>query len=552
MIAFDDLIIGWLFGEAAKMSTDAAAKALRDSPLIQSLKKATAEWVKEWKKRIPDLYPDAFWEAYSDNQIGKQTTTRPARGKIIESLASGKVISEQEWTDALKERWQDIRAAHGTEAAVFFRAEASDVATPLADLGKRLFLAATQNTEHFQPAVIRILLDLQNAQAPRADYSVLQEISDTVDKELIKTIRALRFISQEEIATSYENQVNGLLLKEHIEAGRLLSSLRNPSFMRETSQSSIEPSLKILVGDSRSWIRYESSASTIEIKNPPLLWNCIDKYPRLNPGDAEKREKLSCPIHSNPAGSTIESFMRNSLVRIQYRNIGVHWFESPEFWPPAVDSLYMIDVLESEGVFDQPANRVLDLGCGTGFLGIYAGKRIKGVTHVTFSDWLLTPLLFSAMNWYRNNSPAYIETEFLLGLNTSWKFHSKSIPRFDLVLCNPPYLPLPDINDFRKIGLDSTVAGTELLEHLIKVSTQLGEKVYFVFSDLAQQEAQDAANTAGKRLEPIGKPLPVPFRVVPAFKYPEYIRYLVDKRGLTYSPEQLHPFWHKIGVWTVS
>ena len=120
---------------------------------------------------------------------------------------------------------------------------------------------------------------------------------------------------------------------------------------------------------------------------------------------------------------------------------------------------------------------------------------------------------------------------------------------YDVAICNPPYLPLLD--GFDEIGLESTVAGTDLLTNVIMRSKTLANRTYLQFSNLSQPEAQVAQKKAGLKLRPVGKERLVPFRVRVLWERSDYLDVLIKERGLIEKKNSRHRFWHKLQTYVI-
>lgn len=284
---------------------------------------------------------------------------------------------------------------------------------------------------------------------------------------------------------------------------------------------------------------------TIHIKNPKLLWDCSCGL--------RKKEVRRCAIHGQfkkytEATRFTKTFSRG-LVKIEYGGIKILWCDHKNLWPPAIDSFHLIEDLNANGYASRNIKTVIDIGAGTGFLGIWLAKKNLNITDVHFTDWLLLPLFFSYYNSKLNNLNC--SKRYMLGLNTTWI--NKPLEnnfKYDLVICNPPYLP--DLG-FKRLSAQSTVCGTELLTNLIKTGLSIGNEVIISFSDIALPEANEAAVGLGINLEncKIGKPHCVPFRIPIAFNQKGYMKKLQAERQLKHFPESEYKFWHYINTYKI-
>jgi 16S rRNA (guanine1207-N2)-methyltransferase len=79
----------------------------------------------------------------------------------------------------------------------------------------------------------------------------------------------------------------------------------------------------------------------------------------------------------------------------------------------------------------EPQDKILDLGCGYGLVGLYAAKRI-GADRVWMSDNDPVALGFARRNADKNGAPGVTIVE-------SDGFHTLHETDFSKILCNPPY-----------------------------------------------------------------------------------------------------------------
>jgi len=209
----------------------------------------------------------------------------------------------------------------------------------------------------------------------------------------------------------------------------------------------------------------------------------------------------------------------------------------------------MLRALEKDALCKRRLDSVLDMGSGTGFLGIVIARNCPSIARLDMSDWLLTPLVYSLMNWEVNcHSKEYVEINAHLGLFGSWLKPGQEL--YDVLVCNPPYLPI--LKGFEGLGLESTIAGTELLVYLIRNSNKLAKRTYVNYSSIAKPEADMAAGVAGKlMLIPGDAGWDSPFRIYVVKDKPEYIDRLIEERGLIIKEDRLHKYWHHIQTYCI-
>ena len=383
-------------------------------------------------------------------------------------------------------------------------------------------------------------------------FDTLTKMLREADGRVLKSIRDhdREFFSEEELAQEHHDLLEISLKSAGLNLPEFLARIQDLRFLERLSQTVI-PQLQIRVGDVAE-SRFASlefvheGKVLISLKNVDLLWPCWCR--------SKISDEKTCPIHSHVRGKEVDNRFSNGLVEIHWRGFRFLWKDGREAWPPSVDAFTFINTLEQEGVFQKPADSCLDVGSGTGFLGIIASHLSENTTKIILWDWLLTPALYGQINWYRNRENTLLHTnrDYVTACPMIALF-SKTVQQAwlpapsDMVLCNPPYLPIPQ--KFKKLSFASTTSGTVLLEQVISNSRNLGKDVYLQFSKLAMVEARASAKDAGVRLIPVGRSPTVPCRIRDAINNPAYLEFLKQpRRGLKFENRR---FTHKICAYQV-
>lgn len=121
---------------------------------------------------------------------------------------------------------------------------------------------------------------------------------------------------------------------------------------------------------------------------------------------------------------------------------------------PRVDSEVLVDsAIELLKGVSSP--HILDLCCGSGCLGIAVGVNVPD-SNVIFADYSGTALTVCRDNFRRNGLAGRARVTFANALSKPWEEFMTD--HFDMLLCNPPYIPSRDIKT-----LDSSVREFEPL-----------------------------------------------------------------------------------------
>jgi hypothetical protein len=388
------------------------------------------------------------------------------------------------------------------------------------------------------------------------DVNELLQVCDDVDGGLREIMRQVPNENAfEMVERQYSDLLQGRLLNHDIESEVFFKGLYDEeAAVVETVDA---PDLNIVISRGMDAVSFRTDRGSLTIDEPRLLWDCHCGKPVGNFAEEQRpasADDFACPIHGHELGAYVTDLFRTGLVCIEYEGLDVLWKESQNLWPPSVDAVRMYETLRADGVFDRPISSVLDVGSGTGFLGIGIAQHVRSLEEAYLTDWLLTPATFSKLNWVRNCSglAGTAPRLFLrLGMGFHFSHHRDLLDRsnpLDLCVCNPPYLP--DLDAFDEVKISHTVGGTDLLGEIIELGPEVADTVYVSFSDVALDAARRAATDVGVELHLVDEKWEVPFRVAQALEVDSYTRQLVD-HGLTEREGGRYRYWHDVGTYKI-
>ncbi len=231
-------------------------------------------------------------------------------------------------------------------------------------------------------------------------------------------------------ASDFARRINGSF--------NLFLNLVNSNFRSILFPKTIQASLAIHIERNLASISYMTPDKNIKlrIQNPVLILPCNCNLPDEFRGGA-------CPIHSTKVGRKIYELFLKGVVLFEFDDIVILYKKTNSLWPPNIDSIYLLYLIKKKNLVDSSIKSILDLGSGTGILGIYLFYKFDSITQLYFSDIFLTPIYTSIFNTVVNASR-------IKNLRKKLKIRGfisdvySNIPndlRFDIVVSNPPYLP---------------------------------------------------------------------------------------------------------------
>ncbi len=217
---------------------------------------------------------------------------------------------------------------------------------------------------------------------------------------------------------------------------------------------------------------------------------------------------------------------------------------------PSIDTLVLAEILRGYLTAEpSPVRRVLEVGSGSGMLSASVACHAQALEELFAIDTNFRAVACTDKNLNINAFPS-TATRFL----SHAAFECELFPRpFDLIVCNPPYIPdPPDSLRFESARYRaSAVAGLSLVAVLLRsASTMLTEsgRMLLMASEVSLPDVVSLIPRELRCEEALGPSgFEVPFDVDAAFQHPSWVEQLVSAGrirmvGGSYV-HALHPLW---------
>lgn len=230
---------------------------------------------------------------------------------------------------------------------------------------------------------------------------------------------------------------------------------------------------------------------------------------------------------------TVDALYSRDIKITHYNNTSLRFDERKyvDVWGPSIDTLLFcrgLNKIDLDRVYN-----AIEIGCGSGFI-------TKHVINIANNLKQITAIDLNAYSELCVNDN--IDDKRLVSV-TGNAVNYISGKKFDLIICNPPYIPRPDSID------DNPYEGVGLLSHLIininRLLTPDGMIVTNI-SSLCKKIADKAIKISGAKTETLDT-MEVPLKVFNVINNPGWIKYL-ETRGLKNESKNGYNLWQTISI----
>jgi len=204
----------------------------------------------------------------------------------------------------------------------------------------------------------------------------------------------------------------------------------------------------------------------------------------------------------------------------------------PGVWGPSIDTLLFACALNTLDL--SSVKSALEIGTGSGFLSYYLLTHNKNIETMHIVD--INPLAIDCAKEHIVDERAV----FYTGSGAQYMEDKK----FDLIMCNPPYIPRPtsiDDNPYEGVGLM-----IELIQNAKKYLNE-GGKLIINISSLSEHLVNSATEKSDLTMVELGR-MTVPLKVFNVINNQYWMEYLLNHKGLKKEYTDGYDFWHTIKV----
>ena len=229
---------------------------------------------------------------------------------------------------------------------------------------------------------------------------------------------------------------------------------------------------------------------------------------------------------------TLFALYGNKPRIVEYDGVSVLWDDSHvNVWCPSIDTVLFAKALKNILKKKNNFRSALEIGCGSGFLSKYILAKSKELNTITINDF--NPYAIKCAKDNIKDKRA----RFFIGDGMDILKNKK----FDLIICNPPYIPRPKSID------ENPYEGVGLLDHLLHHGQKYlndGGVLILNFSNLCEEIVfKERPEMKMKILEK----MKVPLKINNVLNNKKWLKYLI-KKGLKKNDREGYNYHHEIKV----
>ncbi|MDP3882346.1 MAG: class I SAM-dependent methyltransferase [Nanoarchaeota archaeon] len=230
---------------------------------------------------------------------------------------------------------------------------------------------------------------------------------------------------------------------------------------------------------------------------------------------------------------TIFSLFSSRLRIVEYDGVGtIDDGTYKSVWCPSIDTILFALALKRLFRKRENFHRAVEIGTGSGFLSKYALAKNKHIGSILVND--LNPFAIKcAMNNIHDKRVVFYQGDGIEKIKED---------KYDLIMCNPPYIPRPDSID------DNPYEGVSLLYNLVHNGHSYLNKNGILIVNISSLCAHILFKRKPKMKMTVLAKLKVPLKVNNVMNNKEWLRYLTGKKIIKKKFNRGYEYWQELKI----
>ena len=229
---------------------------------------------------------------------------------------------------------------------------------------------------------------------------------------------------------------------------------------------------------------------------------------------------------------TLFSLYSSHFRIVKYDNVSVFTDSSHvNVWCPSIDTILFAKALRNFLKNKKKFKKAIEIGCGSGYLSKYLLEKNKKVNSILIND--LNPnAIKCAMDNIKDSRVVFYVGDGIGKINGQ---------KFDLMICNPPYIPRPNSID------DNPYEGIGLLNHLVHEGQKYLNPGGVIITNVSSLCWKTIFSKKPRMKMKILEKMKVPLKVNNILNNKSWVNYL-RKKGLEKINKGGYEYWQEINI----
>jgi hypothetical protein len=180
MMVFDPF--NWAFAFTLTQIANRTLQWFRSDSLLRALNEEAKDWADNLPCEFDDLSPDALLNTIFTEDYVSSDGVGPKRDILRKLLENKQIPRQRQWSDALLERWFEIREGLGDQAQKFFQTDQTNIQHLIDDLARRFESVCARDEDLFKVTIYhalnQVLMSVEDLGSTKQDIR-----NEEIDKE---------------------------------------------------------------------------------------------------------------------------------------------------------------------------------------------------------------------------------------------------------------------------------------------------------------------------------------------------------------------------------